>query len=192
MRTQHGYRKRVKHVDMPGQAHYLTFSCFHNQKFLNDNRTRMWFINALEKARQKHGFELWAWVIMPEHIHLMLLPRAGTSISSILTSVKTSVARLGSNWARKEDPELLQRMLDIQCDKKQPVRFWQRGGGYDRNICSEEEVYEKIIYMHKNPVRKGMVEHPKDWYWSSLRAYEYNDIDPIAVDRESLPPMKVI
>lgn len=190
MKTEKGYRKFRKSLDIQGQAHYLTFSCFHNQPFLSKDRTRNWFIKSLANAKEKYSFELWAWVIMPEHIHLLVLPKENTKISHLLKAVKLSVGKTASNWVRENAPEYLAKMIDIQPNGKETIRFWQRGGGYDRNICSVDELYEKIIYIHKNPVKRGLVEHLGDWYWSSYRAYEYNEKEPIEIDKESLPPMK--
>ena len=61
-------RKTVKHYDVFGDAHFLTFSCYHQIPLLSKDRTRLWFIEELNKARTKHQFDLWAWVIMPEHV----------------------------------------------------------------------------------------------------------------------------
>jgi len=190
MKTEKGYRKLRKSHDIQGQAHYLTFSCFRNQPFLAKERTCQWLIDAIKSARVKNSFELWAWVIMPEHVHLLLLPMGDTKINKILTAVKLSVGKTASIWVRENSPEFLAKMTDTQPNGKEFVRFWQRGGGYDRNIYSVDEVYEKINYIHNNPVRRGLVKYPGDWYWSSYRYYEYNDCEPIDVDRESLPPMR--
>jgi len=66
-----------KRYDVPGHAHYLTFSCWRNQAFLGRDRARWWLLEAIDKARRWHPFDLWAWVIMPEHAHLMILPAEG-------------------------------------------------------------------------------------------------------------------
>jgi len=190
MKTAKGYRKQIQHYDIPGQAHYLTFTCFRNQAFLSKDRTRHWFIESLEKARSKHDFDLWGWVIMPEHVHLMILPKTESSISKILASIKIPVSRLACSWLKKNSPNSLSQITDKQPSGNYIYRFWQRGGGYDRNISSVQELYEKLNYMHKNPVRRGLVEHPGDWHWSSFRAYENNVEDPIGIDRESLPPLR--
>jgi len=50
-------------------------------------------------------------------------------------------------------------------------RFWQRGGGYDRNLVSKQAVLNSIEYIHNNPVRKGLVKSPEDWNWSSAGFY---------------------
>ena len=190
LKTEIGYRKKIKRLDLPGQAHYLTFSCFKSQPFLNKDRSRLWFIDALKNARTKHGFELWAWVIMPEHVHLLVLPKNDVTISKILNAIKLSVGKTASNWVQDHAPDFLPKMIDIQPNGKIAFRFWQRGGGYDRNICSVDEVYEKIHYIHKNPVRRGLVNHPEDWLWSSFRAHEKGVEEPISIDKESLPPNK--
>ena len=75
MRTADGPRKKIKHYDVPGHAHYLTFSCYRGLPLLSKDRTRVWFVEELAKARTKHHFDLWAWVIMPEHVHLLICPR---------------------------------------------------------------------------------------------------------------------
>src|SRR4051812_1984620 len=69
------HRKRCKRYNTPGQAHYLTFSCFHRQAFLSRDRSRQWLIDAIILSRAKHEFDLWAYVIMPEHAHLLVFPR---------------------------------------------------------------------------------------------------------------------
>ena len=102
MKTAKGYRKLIKHYNIQGQAHYLTFSCHQNKAYLSKDRTRNWLIESLLQAREKHQFELWGWVIMPNHAHLLILPQPETKISKILTSIKQPVARKASNWLRKQ------------------------------------------------------------------------------------------
>ncbi|HEX4130717.1 MAG TPA: hypothetical protein VHZ24_11800 [Pirellulales bacterium] len=55
---------------------------------------------------------------------------------------------------------------------KDAFRFWQEGGGYDRNLTTSKAAYSVIDYLHLNPVRRGLVEHPRQWKWSSFRYYE--------------------
>ena len=74
MRTDRGYRRLVKHHDEPGHAHYLTFSCFHGQPFLTSPRACAWLAESILAAKAKHPFDLWAWVFMPEHVHLLVRP----------------------------------------------------------------------------------------------------------------------
>jgi len=70
---------------------------------------------------------------------------------------------------------------------KVAYRFWQRGGGYDRNLRSDRDIHEKIAYVHDNPIRRGLVERAEDWPWSSLRAHHEGVDEPIPIDRDSIP-----
>ena len=82
-------RKTCRRYNDPGHADFLTFSCFRRQPFLLSDRVRHWFIDAIELARQRHQLHLWAYVIMPEHVHLLIYPRADVySISRILSTLK--------------------------------------------------------------------------------------------------------
>lgn len=76
-------RKTCRRYDVPGDAHFLTFSCFKRLPLLDRNRTRRWFVEALRLGQEKGQYDLWAWVIMPEHVHLVLLPRESIRIANI-------------------------------------------------------------------------------------------------------------
>ena len=87
------HRKTCHRYNDPGHAHALTFSCFHRQRFLSGDRSRQWFIDAVDRARVKHHFHVWAYVTMPEHVHLLIWPTIPDyNISEILNSIKQSVS----------------------------------------------------------------------------------------------------
>jgi hypothetical protein len=65
-------RKNVQHFNEPGDAHFFTFSCYQRMALLSKDRTRWWLLEAVEDAREKHRFDLWAWVFMPEHVVLKI------------------------------------------------------------------------------------------------------------------------
>ena len=101
--------KRCKRYNDPGHAHELTFSCYRRQPFLNGDRSRQWFIDAIEKARKRHSFHLWAYVIMPEHAHVLVWPtRSPYDISSILSTIKLPVTRRAQNFVREHAPNFLE------------------------------------------------------------------------------------
>src|SRR5476651_1989532 len=104
------YHKKLRRYDEPGHAHFLTFSCYHRLPLLSKDRSRVWFTNAPAAARIKHSFELWAWVIMPEHVHLLVLPKHGCGVASILNGIKTSSGRKAINYLRNESPQFLSRL----------------------------------------------------------------------------------
>jgi len=141
---------------------------------------------ALQMGRQKELYDLYAYVFMPEHVHLVILPHPDIKISRILFTIKSSVSKKAQLWVRANAPDFLSQMADLQPNGDCHHRFWQRGGGYDRNLRSIDDVYEKMKYIHANPVRRGLVERAEDWRWSSYLAWENGQDSPLAIDRDSL------
>lgn len=181
------YRKSCKRHNIPGDAHSLTFSCFRRQPFLSKDRTRTWLIDAIERARTLHAFDVWAYVIMPEHVHLVIYPTGDYSISRILTSIKQPVAKRAAIFVKTRSPAFEGRMLDRQPNGKTALRFWQRGGGYDRNLESPALIWETIDYIHANPVRRRLCDSPANWVWSSAAEYSGLRRGPLAIQPASLP-----
>ncbi len=183
--------RRLKRMDIPGHARYLTFSCFHGRPFLNAPRSRQWLADAIDRARRTHGYRLWAWVIMPEHVHLLIWPRnEHPHVGPILTSIKQSVSRRAVAWATDDARDQLDRMADVAPDGQVTHRFWQRGAGYDRNVWTDQAIWKSIDYIHDNPVRRGLYAKSTDWEWSSAREHERLGPGLIALDRGSVPLRK--
>src|SRR5262245_41082281 len=182
------HRKTCKRYNDSGNAHALTFSCFRRQAFLGKDGSRQWFIDAVERARSKHRIHVWAYVIMPEHAHLLIWPtETEYHISEILNSIKQSVAKRALIHVHRNAPTFLERMADRQPNGDIHYRFWQRGGGFDRNLVEPYTVYQQIEYFHNNPVRRGLCIKPEDWLWSSAADYAGLRTGPLKLDCESLP-----
>jgi len=123
---------------------------------------------------------------MPNHVHLIICPRREEySISRILQSIKQPVARRAIQYLKTSNPEGLRLLATGQ--RIRPYEFWQKGGGYDRNITSIETLVEAVRYIHNNPVRKGFVGTPDEWYYSSASDWDSNRIGPIPTDHDSFP-----
>jgi putative transposase len=119
-----GKRKRCRRYNEPGHAHTLTFCCFRRQSFLTRERSRHWTLEAIDKARRTHTFDLWAYVLMPEHVHLIVLPTASEyDISLFLSTLKGAVAKRAVAFVRRHAPEFLPRMTDLQPNGKRCIRF---------------------------------------------------------------------
>jgi putative transposase len=143
--------KSCKRYNEPGHAHELTFSCFQRQPFLLGDHARQWFVDAIELARKRHSFHVWAFVIMPEHAHLLVWPTVPQySISKILATIKLSVTRHALRHVLQNAPQFLKRMEDRQPNGDAHYRFWQRGGGYDRNSIEPNTIRNQIEYIHAN------------------------------------------
>ena len=182
-------RKRCKRYDVPGDAHCLTFSCFQGLPLFTRERSCQWMLEALTLGRNKGQYDLWAYVIMPEHVHVVLFPRAKVKISAVLTTLKQSVSKRAILWLRGNAPGFLSRLEDRQPNGIRTYRFWQRGGGYDRNLRTVADIHQKIEYVHNNPVRRELATSAERWFWSSCRAWQTGVNLPITIDRESLPPL---
>ena len=130
-----------------GSFHFLTFSCYRRLPYLDTAQARELFESALERIRRRYNFVVAGYVVMPEHVHLLVSePRKGL-LARAVQALKLSVS-----VRRGERP------------------FWQRRY-YDFNVWSEEKRIEKLRYMHRNPVARGLVAKPEDWPWSSFRHY---------------------
>jgi putative transposase len=102
---------------------------------LSRDRTRKWFLEGLDSARRRLNLSLWAYVIMPEHVHVVVWPREPVyEIRLIRTALKVPVQRKALAFIRREAPAFLERLRDEQPNGDAHYRFWLRGGGYDRNI----------------------------------------------------------
>src|SRR5205823_3282650 len=118
----------------------LTYSCYGRLPLLSKDRTRQWFVDALEDARKNHRFHLWSWVIMPEHIHLLIWPppvvagidaTAGLSkTAGILADIKRPVGRKAIRYLADTAPKFLER-LTVRNRGRTYRRFWQAGTGYE-------------------------------------------------------------
>ena len=159
---------RLKRYYGRGHLHFLTFSCCQRRPLLETRDARDVFLRELDRARSEWKFRLLGYVVMPEHVHLLISePPAGTP-STALHQLKLRVAkrlRPRSKRGRSGQTEL------SFAGGVEPLRsFWQ-ARFYDFNVYSEGKIKEKLNYMHANPVKRGLVDHPSDWAWSSWNFY---------------------
>lgn len=183
MRTPRIHRKSF---DRDGDVHHLTFSTFGRQPFFPGTHAAGWFLRALADARQRCPFHLFAYVIMPEHVHLVLQPLPGVTIKSVLWHLKFPVTVEALAWA-KDRPESLALLADARPSGQVVHRFWLRGGGYDRNLRSAADVHKKIAYIHDNPVRRKLTQRPEEWAHSSAADWILGRPGPVPVDWDFVP-----
>ena len=107
------------------------------------------------------------------------------SISDILLSIKQPVSRKVINYLKNNNPNGLKNLETSQIHRA--YRFWQKGGGYDRNITKTQTIIDSVRYIHNNPVRKGLVETANEWYYSSAANWENIRQGPIPIDFDSFP-----
>ena len=150
-----------------GDLHFITFSCDHRQPLLDPVARRL-FERALEAQRIRYEFYVVGYVVMPEHVHLLLSEPERSTLATAIQAIKQSVAR--------KIPALAKTALGRgtrpveRAGKLVTTHFWEERY-YDFNVWSRRKMIEKLRYMHRNPVARGLVEKPEDWEWSSFRHY---------------------
>ena len=148
--------------------HFVTCSCYRRLPLLGSKRARNLFVKTLGEVRDVYGFALVGFVVMPEHIHLLIgEPTKGTP-STVLQVLKQRVSREMRKRRRKS--VVGQFTFRFGAEDSLP-QFWQRRF-YDFNVWSHKKKMEKLEYMHMNPVKRGLVASPGDWVWSSCCWYE--------------------
>jgi putative transposase len=140
----------LKRFQQARDLHFITFSCYRRRPKLGDAPRRRVFEQALERVRKQYRFFIRGYVVMPEHVHLLISEPESGFLSRALQSLKQGVSR------------------KLALRGTQP--FWQERY-YDFNVYSERKLVEKLRYIHRNPVTRGLVGRPEDWEWSSFRHY---------------------
>jgi putative transposase len=166
-----------------GHAHELTFCCFKRYAFLQADRTCLWLCESINRTRIELEFDLWSYVFMPDHAHLIVYPRRSDyDISRIRGAIKHPMSKVTLAWLREHRSDWIP-CLTRRRGKRTETLFWQSGGGYDRNIESSRALLEMIDYLHMNPVRKGFVQSAAEWRWSSANQFLERYDSPLIVDR---------
>jgi putative transposase len=154
----------LKRYQQTRDIHFVTFSCYHRAPLLSTPQARDAFVFSLERARIWSHFCVYGYVVMPEHVHLLIgEPERGTLALS-LQMMKQFVSR------KLRPPS-----------SKHP--FWQPRY-YDFNIWSEHKHTEKLRYVHRNPVKRGLVAAPEDWAWSSFRHYATGEDGVVEIESQ--------
>jgi putative transposase len=149
-----------------GQAHFLTFSCYHRQPLLARMNMQGAFLNALELVRRRFQMYVWGYVEMPEHVHLLVSEPANGTIAKVMETLKTRV----SVQARKEKKRI-----------EGETPFWQ-DRYFDHNVRNAAGFSTQLRYIHRNPVKRGLCDAPEEFRWSSFRAYALGEIGPVEIE----------
>ena len=144
-----------------GYLHFITTSCYQRRSLLGTPQNRDLFLEVMEQVRRRYHFVVVGYVIMPEHVHLLLSePQQGT-LADALKSLKQGISR---RWIGKLP---LKPKAGLSGP---PGHFWQKRY-YDFNIRNYAQFVEKLRYVHRNPVKRGLCDRPEEWPWSSFRHY---------------------
>ena len=141
----------LKRYQQVRQLHFITFCCHHRAPYFTTPEARNLFVSSLERARCWYGFYVVGYVVMPEHVHLLISEPERSNLAVAVQMMKQIVSRKAKRPSA-QDP------------------FWQLRY-YDFNVWSERKRVEKLRYIHNNPVKRGLVVSPEEWEWSSSRHY---------------------
>jgi len=137
------------------------------------------FCRSLDAACVEECFQLIAFVIMPEHVHLLTLPLdAEAKVSRLLARTKQPTSRQIHRLLREAGSTLLDDLIVTERPGKRTFRFWQEGPGFDRNLFSPDAILASIDYIHENPVRHSLCQRAVDFKWSSARFHLRGELDP--------------
>ena len=153
---------RLKRYQTEGHDHFITFSCYRRLPYLNDDHSRTVFEETLENLRKRHQFFLYGYVLMPEHVHLLLSEPKLQPLATTMSVLKAETSK---------------RLKGTRS------QFWQTRY-YDFNVLTQAKYVEKLRYIHRNPVERGLVEKPEDWSWSSFRHYLTDEPGRIEIESE--------
>jgi putative transposase len=143
-----------------GQLHFITFSCYHRLPYLNDPTSKDTLETVIEKTRRSYNLAIYAYVLMPEHVHLLTSEPPNHPLASFLRVIKGESSKLLKGSREK---------------------FWQTRY-YDFNTFTTGKFIEKVRYIHRNPVTRGLVTKPEDYRWSSFRHYATGHVGPIEIE----------
>ena len=150
--------KGLVRYQQAGDLHFITFSCFGRRAFLATPTARNIFERSLETMRVRYHFVILGYIVMPEHVHLLVSEPKNAPLSKAIQALKLSVA-----VQRSQRP------------------FWQ-ARYYDFNVFTNAKRVEKLKYMHRNPVARGLVAEPDAWAWSSFRHYSMGEIGTVRIE----------
>jgi len=153
----------LKRYQQAGHLHFITFSCYRRAPLLGTGQARDRFVKALEQARRWYGFYVVGYVVMPEHVHLLISEPERGSLALVLQMLKQGVSRRLPGGSQ--------------------TRFWQPRY-YDFNVWSERKRVEKLRYLHRNPVTRGLVASPEQWAWSSFGHYSTGEDGVVEIESQ--------
>jgi putative transposase len=171
-----------------GFLHFITTSCYRRLPLLGRARARDLFVAVLEEVRRRYHFVVVGFVVMPEHVHLLISEPERGNPSTVMQVVKQSFARRILRLYRKRTDPRQGALWDLALEQG---HVWQRRF-YDLVIWNEHKRVQKLRYMHRNPAVRGLVLEPEQWRWRSYRHYAYGESGVLLVNELQKAELKVM
>jgi putative transposase len=167
--------------------HFLTFSCYQRKPLFRDAARCNLFLEALERVRRRNRLVVLGYVVMPEHVHLLVTEPQRATLSTAIQALKLGLVRtLGNVAGNPTSRKRSEKRGTPMC----PRHFWQ-ARFYDFNVWTEKKRIEKLRYIHRNPVARGLAERPEHWQWSSFRWYLSGAAGPVRINDTDILVMTI-
>lgn len=153
-----------KRLKLPHHPVFITIVTFNRNPILINNVQLL--RESFKKAKQKHNFEIFASVILPDHMHLILNLDDSSDYSSIISLIKTNFSK---NIDEHELSNIKEKLTESKI-KKREKGVWQRRF-IEHTIRDDKDLYNHLNYIHYNPVKHGVVKNVKDWEYSSFQKF---------------------
>ncbi len=165
-------------------AYFVTCTIVDWQPIFVDRPYFEILVESLKFIRAKKGIQITAFVIMPTHLHLVVLPEENVNLSNAMRDFKRFTLQALSAQMERGGHESWLRVFAQHAPERpgSEYRLWQEGF-HPEAIRSAKFALQKIEYIHNNPVRKGLVDVPEHWRYSSARTYALDDDSVIEIDR---------
>lgn len=170
----------LRHYDHDGRARFVTFNSHRNIPVFTSDIVNQIVVDTIFSVCRERRLRLLAYVVMPEHVHVVLVPPLSAKLGPIIGEMKFSSAMKIHELLNEHGSPVVDRLQAVR-DGKTKFCLWQRRC-YDRNCRTEAEVWEKVTYCHNNPVRRGLVRRAEDWRWSSYCYYQRSDNMLLEID----------
>jgi putative transposase len=177
--------------------HFLTFSCYKREPlFVSADRYDL-FLQILERVRRRYRLVVLGYVVMPEHVHLLVSEPQRATLSTAIQALKLGFVR-SLKGADETDAAVVPRSRKTTetwgtpsvGGSKKSNRFWQ-ARFYDFNVWTEKKRIEKLRYIHRNPVARELVASPERWQWSSFRWYASGEAGPVRINDTDILVMTI-
>lgn len=168
-----------------GHTYYITTVVYNRLPIFTRSSFVIPLLDSLNFYRYKQSFKILGYVVMPDHMHLMIWPYDKATPSDIMRDYKEFTSKRIVRQAEVEGAEAWLTAFRTAGEETRRAnsKVWQ-DSYWDVNVYSEHVLRQKLTYIHRNPVRAGLVEKPEAYPYSSYRNYEYGEEWLIEVDQE--------
>jgi putative transposase len=156
----------LKHRTYPGSSYFVTTKCAQNHSVFQVPGNAQILIDILFKYRDRHIYQLHEFVVMPDHLHILLTPSHTTSLEKCIQFIKGASSH------------------EIHKQRSQRLEIWQKSF-HDWTVRDQDDWCEKALYIRMNPVRAKLVDRPEDFPNSSAGGMFF--LDPIPSKFHQLP-----